>query len=924
MDLEHLCISESVDAVCVSEHWLREGEVDLCTPKGFVPANVLCRHIFKNGGVGIFLKNNIEFEVIDLSAYFAELHCEVACVRLASNKLVIIGIYRSPAGNVNVFLENFESIIKKILSKNCSYKIIIGGDFNIEMANPTTNVSLTFLNLLRSYNFVCSNKNPTRNKACIDNIIVNFSKDLYKSRVLGGCFADHDPLLLEVTVKINKFSKRNNNNVKNDIYIRTQSNNQIKDFSECLVNNQWRFATSMLGPGGVSDTQMCDQFFKMYIDLWHSCSPLIKCKSDHKNISKNKYNKVKWYNAELADSRTLMLSYYTMYKRMVPGTTQYNQAYKIYLNLKKDYKKQLANAKKLACQNYIENSANKCKAAWEVISGESSPAHTHQVSLEPDVFNNYFLNSVRDLEQQFDDSTASAINLLLNTNLIRPSRFNWKMITPDEVVKTAVQLSNSKAMDCYWLSNNIIKKTIHLISMPLAFVLNTCFQLGYFPEPLKLSKVVPIFKKGDKSLPQNYRPVSIVPIFSKLFESIIYNQLREYFERNNFISDSQFGFRKGMSTVTAVQQIVGNSIEAFENKETVALTLFDLTKAFDCVPFNILLDKLEFYGMDNHSLNLIKSYLSNRTQYVALNGRSSAVASISTGVPQGSVLGPFLFIVAINDLPCNNSANTVIYADDTTIMKSHKDLRYLNDVIGSSNRDVLKWFHSNKLHCNNGKTQNLILSLKNEIPYNSVKLLGIHIDSKLCWKDQIDNVCKKISRTVFLFWKLKPLVNLEYLRIAYFGLFQSHITYGLILWGHSHYVHDILLIQKKIIRNMAGAGALEHCKPLFISLKICTIINLYIFHVLMYAKENLNSFQQRFNIHNHNTRNRINLDIPHHRLAITGKSYKINSVTFFNRLPEMAWTAPHNKFKIVIYNWLLKNPFYSINEFLESVIDITF
>lgn len=157
-------------------------------------------------------------------------------------------------------------------------------------------------------------------------------------------------------------------------------------------------------------------------------------------------------------------------------------------------------------------------------------------------------------------------------------------------------------MDHYWLSNYIIRKTIHLISTPLSFIFNKCLFAGYFPDQLKISKIIPVFKKGDKTKCQNYRPISIVPVFSKVFESLILRQLNTFFEGNKLITDSQFGFRAGRSTTMAVSSIVDSIINAFENRESVSALLFDLTKAFDCIPFDILLKKLEFYGIKTTQL----------------------------------------------------------------------------------------------------------------------------------------------------------------------------------------------------------------------------------------------------------------------------------------------------------------------------------
>ena len=157
--------------------------------------------------------------------------------------------------------------------------------------------------------------------------------------------------------------------------------------------------------------------------------------------------------------------------------------------------------------------------------------------------------------------------------------------------------------------------------------------------------------------------------------------------------------------------------------------------------------------------------------------------------------------------------------------------------------------------------------------------------------DHVNYVCAKVSRVSFLLWKLRDFVSDEYLRMAYFGLFQCHISYGLILWGHSHAVSQLLLTQKKVIRTICRVGYLEHCKPLFKKCKILTIINLYIYHVLLYTKANLSTFLTRQDVHEHNTRNRNRLDIPQHRLSKTGVSYKISCITFFNKLTVATQTT---------------------------------
>lgn len=469
-----------------------------------------------------------------------------------------------------------------------------------------------------------------------------------------------------------------------------------------------------------------------------------------------------------------------------------------------------------------------------------------------------------------------------------------------------------------------MKCTIQYIKEPLSFLFNKCSKEGHFPDILKVSKVVPIFKSGDKSLPKNYRPVSVVPIFSKIFESLMHEQLSTYFNSNSLLSASQYGFREGRSTTSAVLEIVNSTIDSFEKKEKVALSLCDLSKAFDCVPFDILLKKLQYYGMTSKSLKFVESYLSNRQQFVSVNGKQSSMLDVSLGVPQGSVLGPFFFIVTINDLSSNVNSKVVIYADDTTLFASNNDMNILLESSQAAQSSACNWFASNGLLCNPDKTQKLIVSLSHDQQFHTVKLLGIHLDSNLDWKTHVNHLCKKLSRASFLIWKLESFVSDVYLRSSYFGLFQSHMAYGLAIWGHSTAVNQVLLIQKKVVRTLCRADPLDHCKPLFLRLRILTVINLYILQVLIYTKQHMNLFELRSNIHTYNTRGNSQLDLPQHRLAKSGNSFKINCVKFFNKLPESANTVPFNRYKSKINDWLINNPFYSLKEFYESSINLDF
>lgn len=231
------------------------------------------------------------------------------------------------------------------------------------------------------------------------------------------------------------------------------------------------------------------------------------------------------------------------------------------------------------------------------------------------------------------------------------------------------------------------------------------------------------------------------------------------------------------------------------------------------------------------------------------------------------------------------------------------------------------WFKANGFLMNESKTQELHFSLRDlpeKVNVNSVKFLGIYIDNKLSWEPHIMYISAKLSRVIFLLRSLKNQVPSNYLRTAYFAFFQSIIAYGLLLWGSSSHIHSILLLQKKAVRIITNSDKLEHCRPLFVRLECLTVVNLYIFHVLLYTKNNLSAHQLRQDIHNYNTRNSSCINIPYNRLSKSQKSYEVLGLKMFNRLPSNIRQLPLDIFKTELYRSLVKKPFYSVQEFFEA------
>lgn len=297
---------------------------------------------------------------------------------------------------------------------------------------------------------------------------------------------------------------------------------------------------------------------------------------------------------------------------------------------------------------------------------------------------------------------------------------------------------------------------------------------------------------------------------------------------------------------------------------------------------------------------------------------------VESGVPQGSVLGPLLFLIGVNDLPYSIlNTFTVMFADDTSFFNAHSDYNELKLISQQAVNEASLWFSANGLVLNQDKTQVLICMPRNkqldvELEQHDVKILGLVLDKSLSWHPQVESVCNKLARVIYLLSNLVKLVPETYILSAYHAFFHSILSYGLILWGNSCHVKSVLLLQKKAIRIVTKSSFYEHCRPLFVRTKVMTVINMYIFLCLLHVKKNHRNLPLRKDVHSYNTRKQSSIDMPYSRLSACTRSYHILSLKLFNLLHVDTQSLPYKHFRIRIHDWLILNPFYNISEFFES------
>ena len=450
---------------------------------------------------------------------------------------------------------------------------------------------------------------------------------------------------------------------------------------------------------------------------------------------------------------------------------------------------------------------------------------------------------------------------------------------------------------------------------------------------MKIAKVIPLYKKGDKLDVNNYRPISLLTTLSKILEKIIYKRTITFFKSHEILSNSQFGFRENHNTTHALLSLIEKVGHAIDKSSHLIGLFLDYSKAFDTINHDILLKKLNHYGVRGKALEWFRSYLSNRKQFVFINGCYSQMENVQCGVPQGSILGPLLFIIYLNDF-CRSSdkISFILFADDSNLFYSHKNAITLANTINTELDKVTQWIKANKLSLNLQKTKYMLFSnsidkLPVDIVFDGtplenvsqIKFLGVTVDNKLSWKLHIDNICKTISRNIGIINKLKFYLPQSTLFMLYSSLILPYLNYGVLAWGNSHLtsLNRLLLLQKKSLRIICNTEFRSHTDPLFLQNKILKISDLYLFNLgqFMYKYNNNelpNIFHSMFppnrSIHNYPTRRSNEFHLPLLRTLLAQNTFVYDGPKFWNSLSNDIKNAKTiHSFKRKLKSLLLKS-----------------
>lgn len=595
---------------------------------------------------------------------------------------------------------------------------------------------------------------------------------------------------------------------------------------------------------------------------------------------------------------------------------------------------------------------NKCKATWKLIKNKPDCRDSQKIDAiklndtlirDPEeiaeAFNNHFIDSTN-----IDITNSSKNRSTTNTSNVGNSIY-LEPCTPNEISKIIASLNNTNAVGYDEISTQIIKSCVDILSPILAHLINLSFFEEKYPDKLKFSVVKPLYKKNNKYDLNNYRPVTLIPVISKIYEKAMCNRIVSFIYKHSIISPEQNGFQRRKSTTLACYQLIKLITENIDKKIPVTAIFFDMSKAFDSVKHDILLKKCESCGIRGKALNWLKDYLSNRQQRVEVLGINkeremlnykSQFRTNTYGVPQGSILGPLLFLLYVNDLPKVTQDKCVLFADDISLVINNENKNEQHeDKINTAVESLLDWFEQNNLCVNISKTKYInfcnykmtnktmkIIGRDNAIEeVNDTKFLGIVIDKNCNWKKHIDNICNRLNSFAFALKNLRKTVGVNAALLAYHGYVSSVLRYGLIIWGNSTDSDRAFIVQKKCLRAVFGAGPLESCRPILKEHKLLSLACLYILEMGVFVKKHPNLFSKADSVNIYkigkHSRDPTRLAMPRCRTAFCHKNTSRMAIKIYNKIPRIIRELPTNLFQKRLRTWLIENCFYSINEFMN-------
>ena len=924
-------LDQKYDIICLSEIW--------ATNLYFLQGALAPLYKFEyeppkssqTGGVGVFYKSHFkvkyqnELKLTDSTEPIEDIWLELS----DNNQTFSVGVvYKHPKANISTFNNLLEASLEQIVQSKTIQTCFLAGDFNIDLLEVENHhPTQTFIDTITSNSFVPCILLPSRvtksTSTLIDNIFLYQTKIKENQSILSGNIysdiSDHLPNITHLSFPGKK-------SPPNRPHIRLINSSRKSKFNKVISETNWSSIYKTDDPNkGFSI------FYDKYSHAFNQCFPL-------KKLSRKRAKDKPWMTKGIRKSRTHRNN---LYKKALAG--------KIDFNTHKAYRNQLRKHMRRAESNYhlniFNNRQNSIKDMWKHMGKILNPSKIKTKTLikklilnnrniENDqtianTMNEYFVTVGENLASKLP-SPQKSFDLFLKGDF--PHSLFFEPIVTEEVSKEIQLLKVNKTPGPDEITNSILIGTEAYIVKPLTYVFNLSIQKGIFPNKLKVAKVSPKFKTDDRTQQSNYRPISLLSVFHKLLEKLISRRLNKYLEKYNILNENQFGFRKNHSTNLAILDITEQIYSNIEAGHKGLGIFLDLKKAFDTVNHHILLRKLQHYGIRGIPLDWFRSYLANRKQYTIVNDKQSTTLPITCGVPQGSILGPILFLIYINDISSALPNSTAkIFADDSCILIFHKNIKNLYALANKDLENLSQWLIANKLSLSvgvNKETKYLIFSsipIKEPLPHlniqneilpraTEIKHLGFYFDDQLNFNKQISTIVNKISSYIGIFYKIRSNMSKECLRSIYFAFIYSRIYYcaDIYRYGSQQALNSLQTIQNKALRALQfknkyfPVNDLHHNFEILKVKDICQFKSLLNIHNIIHHPEKLPTLIKALlvtnnGLHQHTTRTSTKLFKQHIGKKRSGnRSLKHEASNEWNTLHKnIRETKSTKKFKVL-------------------------
>jgi hypothetical protein len=919
------------DIIVLSEVKLTSAHpVEIYSIVGF--ARICCLREDKNGGgVIVFIKNSLH--VIENSSCSNQFEKIRLMIEVCGSKICLLAYYRAPSTDAKLFLADLE---EEFSSNNC--KTILVGDININSqclnvrCHSEDNVSRQYDELLRSFGFVITNNLPTRLASMknIDHIAVNFQD----TRQIDNFTIETDSNLTDHNIVLTMIKEP----IKNSRVQNTISKSKIK--YERLKENYIDIKPQAF------QSRNPDQVLEAILNALQDS---IKKSTTTSTFKLKHFEKIGDWTSErtlaLMREKDRVLSKKRKKPNSFKATTRLQAVSSSLI---------LSNRKDIASYIRLKVSSRDPKKMWNCLNSvlgrkknREPPItinHNDASSSNPDeisnIFNDFFSSCASDILKNLKSSGEPMVENSPHESIKLDPPGNEEIAT---IIKT---MKNSSAPGHDGITPKAIKCLSQEVTPLISHLVSCIFETGHYPVGLKIAVVTPIFKSGNKSNADNYRPISVLPIINKIVERVIHRRLLSFCcDHLKLLYSHQFGFRERSNTANAALELCSMIQKGVDEKKIVSVVFMDLKKAFDIVDHEILLEILEKYGIRGIALDLFRSYLSDRLQIVKVGNSRSTQKAISSGVVQGSCLGPLLYLLFINAIgSLKTHGKLFLFADDSALVTFHSQEDEIQTKIKEDMGKVYDFFASRKILLNSEKT-NFMLFTKRKVSLPasiqlspdvtifrvpSVKYLGLVINETLRWNDHIQNATGKVASATGALWKLKYILPFDAKKLIYNSLIETSFNYMSIIWGMSPTaaLSSIQIIQNRALRNVYNLDRLSNRVDMYthkvenhLPIRGISLLNIatYMYqatHGKILSNINFETSSQlgRQGLRNMNNLRPVKARTNCGKLSIDSLGPKI-----FNAIPDNIKTAKHEH----AFKWILKCHLRN-EKFISSCFNSTF